>query len=27
MNNTIISAMVSMSGIQQRLDLLADKIR
>ncbi|WP_339817988.1 flagellar hook-basal body protein [Paenibacillus sp. FSL R7-0216] len=26
MNNTIISAMVSMSGIQQRLDLLADNI-
>lgn len=26
MNNTVISAMVSMSGIQQRLDLLADNI-
>ncbi|MGG6312625.1 flagellar hook-basal body protein [Paenibacillus macerans] len=26
MNNSVISAMVSMSGIQQRLDLLADNI-
>lgn len=26
MNNTMISAMVSMSGIQQRLDLLADNL-